>query len=185
MPPSPPKLIGTSAPPAVRKEEVVTCLYRDADCVVTGWQDAPIAWPRVRAREVRGGSGLWVNEDLLRAIRTERADALKYWFGVGTNAVWNWRKAFGISRFGTSGSKAAHAEVCRKGAEGIKAKEWPTRIWRRRPSCRNGWGSDRPAGGRSADGPGRRSDCSGPTTTRRSPGGSAGPSRRSPASGSI
>jgi hypothetical protein len=79
----------------VRKGEVVTWLYRDSDCVVTGWQDAPIPWPRVRAREARGGSGLWVNEGLLRAIWTERADAIKYWFGVGTRAVWSWRKAFG------------------------------------------------------------------------------------------
>jgi hypothetical protein len=119
-----PSLIGTYTPPAVRTGERVMCLYRDADCVVTGWHPGRIPWPRVRALDSRGGSGLLVNEDLLRAIRTERADALKWWFGVGTKAVWNWRKAFGISHWGTPSSKAAHLATSRKGTAGIMAKEW-------------------------------------------------------------
>jgi hypothetical protein len=38
-----PLLIGTYAPPSVKKSERVTCLYRDADCVVTGIHDGPIS----------------------------------------------------------------------------------------------------------------------------------------------
>lgn len=41
------------------------CLYRDAVRVVTGWHDGPIPWPRARALDCRGGSGLLVTEELL------------------------------------------------------------------------------------------------------------------------
>jgi hypothetical protein len=120
-----PKLIGTYTSPAVRRGDRVSCLYRDADCVVTGIQGGRIPWPRVRALGVRGGSGLWVNEDLVRAIRTESACALMYWFGVGVSPVWSWRKAFGVKgKFGTPGSKKAHQKASQAGARGTKAKIW-------------------------------------------------------------
>ncbi len=98
---TPPAPIGTYTPPTVRKGDRVFCLYRDCECVVSSWTDSRISWPRVGVRGQQGGSGLWIDETLLRAIRTESATALKYWFGIGTFAVWRWRKAFGVGRTGT------------------------------------------------------------------------------------
>jgi hypothetical protein len=120
-----PTLIGTYTMPAVRKGERVTCLYRDCECVVTGFHDGRIVWHRVRARERRGGSGLWVNQEMVRAIRTESAAALIYWFGVSSKVVWNWRKTFGVrGKFGTPGSDRAHQVASLEGARAIKKKVW-------------------------------------------------------------
>lgn len=142
-----PKLLGTYTPPAARKGEVVTCLYRDADCVVTGLHPGRIPWPRVRAREHRGGSGLWVSEELLRAIRTESAAALMFWFGVGPKAVWNWRRTLlpGREKFKTPGSRAAHRAASLAGADGVRAKVWTAAERRARSEAAKHQGRKPPA----------------------------------------
>jgi len=104
---------------------VVTCLYRDAACVVTTLHDAPIPWRRVRVRGGRGGSGLRVSDEVVRAIRTESAVALRFWFGVSVGVVWRWRKRFNDgSHNSTPGSKAAHLAASRAGARATREREF-------------------------------------------------------------
>jgi hypothetical protein len=122
--PAPP-LIGDYATPLVEIGDRVYCLFRRRYCYITSFTTARIPWPRCACRGQQGGSGLLVGHVLRRAIRTESAAAIMYWFGVGEKAVWNWRKVFaGEGRLKTPGSRTAHRELSRKGARAIKAKVW-------------------------------------------------------------
>src|SRR5215469_5200877 len=101
---TPPELLnGPYLPPALRRGDRTTCLYRDAEVVISSWSDAPISWPRCCLSGVRGDAGLLVTEDLVRAIRTESAAALQHFFGVSGTTAWRWRLAFGVTRLGTEG----------------------------------------------------------------------------------
>jgi hypothetical protein len=95
----------------------------DTDVTVTSWTSAPIPWPRCCRPDTHGGgSGLLVTEELVRAIRTESAAALKHWFGVSTHTVWSWRRAFGVGRWDTEGSKLLHQELSERGAEALRGR---------------------------------------------------------------
>jgi hypothetical protein len=118
-------LHGPYNPPALRRGDRTQCLYRDTEVVITSWTDARIPWPRCRAIGVRGGSGLLLTEELVRAIRTECAEAIKHWFGVSANAVWNWRKAFDVARWGTEGSRRLLLQMCEAGAKKLRGKKRP------------------------------------------------------------
>ena len=55
-------------PQPLRRGDRATCLFRDGDVVITSWSDARLPWPRCRrADSTGGGSGLLVDEELLRA----------------------------------------------------------------------------------------------------------------------
>src|SRR5262245_16611373 len=91
-------LHGPYRPPALRRGDRATCYFRDCDVIVTGWSASRIPWPRCRALGTHGGgSGLLVDEELARAVRTESAAAVIFWFGVTAGVVWRWRKALGAS----------------------------------------------------------------------------------------
>src|SRR5262245_28837201 len=63
----------------------------------TSWTDALIPWPRCRSLDPpRGGCGLLLAGDLVRAVRHESAAAVRRWWGVTVGVVWRWRKALGV-----------------------------------------------------------------------------------------
>src|SRR5262245_41954809 len=58
--------------PAAAQGDRTTCLCRDGTVVITSWSAARSAWPRCRLLDTHGGgSGLLVDEELARAVRTE------------------------------------------------------------------------------------------------------------------
>src|SRR5262249_35085080 len=73
-------LSGPYTPPRLKRGDRATCLYRDCTVVVTSWSGGRIPWPRCRALDQRGGcgSGLLVDEELARAVRSESAAAEMY-----------------------------------------------------------------------------------------------------------
>jgi hypothetical protein len=92
---------------------------------------APISWPRCQRIGTRGGSGLLVDEELLRAIRTESSLALQHWFGVNEA-----RKAFGIGQWATEGSRRLHAATSQRGAATLRGKKLPKALVKRRIESR-------------------------------------------------
>jgi hypothetical protein len=91
--------------------------------VVTSWSDGRISWPRCRALGHRGGSGLLVDDELARAVRSESAAALMYWWGVNGRTAWAWRKALGVEgRTATAGTRRLVQAAAEKGADQVRGK---------------------------------------------------------------
>jgi hypothetical protein len=65
-----------------------------------------------------------MTEELARAVRCESAVAIQHWFGVGEHAVWNWRRALGVSQWRTEGSRRLHQRLSEKGAAVIRFSEF-------------------------------------------------------------
>jgi hypothetical protein len=134
---TPPTLLhGPYRAPALRRGDRATCLYRDAEVVVTSWTGAQITWPRCRLVGGQGGSGLLVDEELARAVRRESSLAIQHWWGVSQRTVWCWRQALGVERF-NEGSRRLHAQLSRTGADRLRGKALPPeQVERRRRTAR-------------------------------------------------
>jgi hypothetical protein len=98
-------LFGPYQVPRLRRGDRATCLYRDTDVVLVGMSNGRINWPRCSALGQRGGSGLLVDEELARAVRTESAAAVCCWWGVSQNTVKRWRRALGVTRTNNPGTR--------------------------------------------------------------------------------
>jgi len=81
--------------PNLRRGDVVICFVRDCDCIVTGWTDGRVAWPKGRARG-KGATGPIVTEDLARALAVESGIALCYWLGITSQTITKWKRAIGL-----------------------------------------------------------------------------------------
>jgi hypothetical protein len=130
-------LYGPYRQPALNRGDRTHCLVRDRDVVITGWSNARIPWPRCRALGTHGGgSGLLVDEELARAIRSESAAALRYWWGVGEHAVWHWRRELGVSRTSNPGSQRLIQAASEAGASVTRGKPLgPAEVERRRQTA--------------------------------------------------
>jgi hypothetical protein len=93
-----------------------SCLYRQSVVVVTGWTEARIPWPRCRG-PFGGGVGLLVDDELARAIQRESVLAVCYWWGVSRSALRFWRKAFGVRRMDSEGSRRLILGAVQQGLE--------------------------------------------------------------------
>ena len=117
-------LHGPYAAPPLKKGDRTHCHLRDATVVVSSWSSGRIPWPRCRALDSRGGSGLLVDDELLRALRTEAVVAVYHWWGVSKGRVTAWRRALGVERF-NEGSARLHRRNSTLGADAVRGKQLP------------------------------------------------------------
>jgi hypothetical protein len=123
--------------PGLRRGDRATCLFRDADVIITGWSDARIPWPRCRRPGTHGGgSGLLVDEELARAVRLESSLAIQYWWGVEITVVWRWRKALGVPRFNEGSARLQTALNVSKGAARKGKRLSPEQVEQRRRTAK-------------------------------------------------
>jgi hypothetical protein len=117
-------LFGPYKAPALRRGDRATCLFRDGDVIITGWSDGRTAWPRCQRPGQQGGSGLLVDAELVRAIKTESSAAIQYWWGVQGETVWRWKRFFGVGRWEPKGSRRLLQMNSQAGADAVKRKKW-------------------------------------------------------------
>jgi hypothetical protein len=77
-----------------------------------------------------------LDDELARAVRLESSKAIQYWWGVTDGVVWRWRKALGVTRFGTEGSQVLFKQVSAAGAAAVRGKPQPRALVRRRMKTR-------------------------------------------------
>ncbi len=125
---SPPHLLGSYAPPAVRKGDRVWCRYRRLRCRVTSWTDAPLTWPRCQPIGLRGGSGLRVSVALQQAVLTESAATLAHGWGLSETTAREWRRRFKVGgHAGTPGTRASQRKASLAGRWRPRTCRSPTR----------------------------------------------------------
>jgi len=125
-------LHGPYRPPALRRGDRATCLFRDGEVIITGWSAGRIAWPRCQRVGSRGGSGLLVDEELARAVRLESVLAICHWWGVAGETVWRWRRSLAVERFNDGSARLQATLNAEKGARLRGKKLQAEQVERRR-----------------------------------------------------
>jgi hypothetical protein len=72
-------LFGPYRPPALRVGDLADCLLRGT-VVITSWTDDRIGWPRRRRTEGKSHPSLLLDTELARAVRTEAAAVVRFWW---------------------------------------------------------------------------------------------------------
>jgi hypothetical protein len=73
-----------------------------------------------------------------RALRTESASAIKYWFGIDGETVWRWKTFFGVGEWEPEGSRRLHQRLSLAGAAELRGKRVPPEVIERRRQTRLG-----------------------------------------------
>jgi hypothetical protein len=89
----------------------------DATVIITGWTGARIPWPLCQPLDNRmGRPTILLDHELARAVRHEAAAAIMHWWGVRGTLVWRWRKALGVGRADSEGSRRLIQAAAETGA---------------------------------------------------------------------
>jgi hypothetical protein len=90
----------------------------DTTVRITGWTDARIRWPLCHPLDNRRGRPtILLDDELARAVRHEAAAAIRHWWQVGVTLVWRWRKALGVGRMDSEGSRRLIQAAAEAGAD--------------------------------------------------------------------
>jgi hypothetical protein len=95
-----------------------------------------------------GYPSLLVNEELARAIRSESALALRYWWGASAGVVHRWRKALGVTRTNNEGTHRLIQAAAEAGGEVFRGVSLPEE-WceqRRQRALEHNYGAFLPLG---------------------------------------
>jgi hypothetical protein len=126
MPPTPDKCRLLHCPyqaPALRVGDRADCLMRGT-VDITSWTDARISGPRCRRAEGKSYPSLLLDTELGRAVRTEAAAAVMYWWGASRNVVRSWRRFLDVDRLNYPGTHRVVQASAAAGGEAVQAKEW-------------------------------------------------------------
>jgi hypothetical protein len=122
--------------PALKVGERTLCLLRDMEVVIYGWSTWRIPWPLCYRAGTRAfGKGFLVDDELARAIRSELACAVQYWWGISQKTTCNWRRSLEVYRTDVEGSRRLIRLACERGLNArrkfapVKVKLWTHEDW--------------------------------------------------------
>jgi hypothetical protein len=98
-------LYGPYKAPRLKKGDRARCLLKNCLVEIKNWSNARIPWPHGVPVGKRGHPSHLVDKELARAIRTEAAVAIRFWWGVSKGVVWRWRKALGVGLMDAPGTR--------------------------------------------------------------------------------
>src|ERR1700704_5527219 len=106
--------------PRFKYGDVVFC-ERCGEVTLCGLSKGRIPWPMCRRGKAMA---IVLSGGLVDAVQRESGVAIQYWWGVGQDTVWKWRKALGVDRY-TQGTRALQSDYANEPRmDAIRAKAW-------------------------------------------------------------
>src|SRR5262245_662267 len=87
------RLISAYSTPRFAYGDHVFCEIR-GEVKIVGLSNGRIPWPKCRSG--KRSRAIILYGALADAVRMESAQAVRYWWGVGADTVWKWRKALDV-----------------------------------------------------------------------------------------